>query len=123
MAFSQPPYSWEDFMTIHRSSLSTTFDRGVLARMAGSESIAGLSSAMDLAGRRSRRARLCLLVAALSFAALTGTRPAAAQTWNGTTSDYNTGTNWTPNSVPGSAIFSNTGTSSVNVSSPVNANS
>jgi autotransporter-associated beta strand protein len=67
-------------------------------------------------------------VAALSFTVMAGTRPAAAQsTWNGATSVYNTGTNWTPNTAPvsagQSAIFSNTGTTAVNVSAAVSPDS
>jgi autotransporter-associated beta strand protein len=50
--------------------------------------------------------------------------PARAQsTWNGGTTDYNTAGNWTPAAVPAtagqSAIFDATGSTTVNVSSPV----
>ncbi|HET7084005.1 MAG TPA: autotransporter domain-containing protein [Rhizomicrobium sp.] len=62
---------------------------------------------------------LCLGASAL---ALVGASAARAQsTWQGTTTDYGTPTNWSPNIVPGapgqSAIFAGTGISFVNLSS------
>jgi autotransporter-associated beta strand protein len=89
---------------ISRSSLKTAFCRDVLAR------------------------GLCVVAAALSLNVVAGTRPAEAQsTWNGTTTDYNTGTNWTPNTAPTSAgqsaVFSNTGSTAVNVSSAISPDS
>jgi autotransporter-associated beta strand protein len=47
----------------------------------------------------------------------------AQSTWNGATNDYNTAGNWTPGTVPAaagqSAIFDTTGSTTINVSSPV----
>jgi outer membrane autotransporter protein len=49
-----------------------------------------------------------------AFAAGLGMAAAQAQTWNGATTDWNTATNWTPNTVPSvTATFSNTGSTTV----------
>lgn len=71
-------------------------------------------------GRRKwRRAALAAAASLLLTAAL----PAHAQTWNGTTSDYNTDGNWNPAGAPvgagQSATFANTGSATVSVSAPI----
>jgi uncharacterized protein with beta-barrel porin domain len=70
-----------------------------------------------------RWARSGLRAALLTFAALIGAAlPAVAQnaTWNGATTDWNTDTNWTPNTVPlGTATFTNSGSATVDNNSGI----
>ncbi|MEQ8378773.1 autotransporter outer membrane beta-barrel domain-containing protein [Parvibaculum sp.] len=74
-----------------------------------------------VARRKARRAKLSgnhwsvlpLAALGLTLTAMSGTASAADATWNGTTADYNTGTNWDTSTVPGSgdtATFDNTAT-------------
>jgi hypothetical protein len=60
----------------------------------------------QFAAMAARRFGLAAFAAALCLAAST----VQVQTWNGSTTDWNTATNWTPNTVPtGTATFCNTG--------------
>ncbi|GJE57434.1 autotransporter-associated beta strand repeat-containing protein [Methylobacterium thuringiense] len=78
------------------------------------------------AARVGRRKWQRAALAAAASLLLTAALPAHAQTWNGTTSDYNTNGNWNPAGAPigagQSATFANTGSATVNVSAPIAPN-
>jgi autotransporter-associated beta strand protein len=105
-----------------RATETAKWPRLVAGRIRGARAILG-----NPQGRSTLHQSVTLI--GLSVAAsLTGARAAWAQaTWVGATTDYNTSSNWSTNTVPNtagqSAIFSNTGTTSVQVSTVVNPDS
>jgi autotransporter-associated beta strand protein len=79
------------------------------------QSLDALQPAMQHGARVGRRLSLRRAAALVAFTCLTGGAAYAQNaTWNGSTTDWNTSTNWTPNTVPsGTATFSATGSTAV----------
>jgi autotransporter-associated beta strand protein len=100
-----------------RGGLASSPERGGDMTMAAGD---GSRDGLGVAKRRARRGRMQTLLLA-SSALIAAALPAAAQdaTWNlNGTGDYNTGANWTPNTVPtGTASFGTSNQNNVSFSS------